>query len=81
MKSHQRSASRPDAAAGREAKGSYPKGKKRCVADAQGIPSKGVVTGIETVCEKVGISFPDLHLLASREFNEWRWRLGISGRA
>ncbi len=26
-------------------------------------PSKGVVTGIETVCEKVGISFTDLHLL------------------
>src|SRR5215212_813563 len=25
-------------------------------------PSKGVVEGIETVCEKVGISFPDLHL-------------------
>lgn len=25
-------------------------------------PSKGVVTGIETVCEKVGISFTDLHL-------------------
>ena len=26
-------------------------------------PSRGVVEGIETVCEKVGISFPDLHLL------------------
>ena len=26
-------------------------------------PSKGVVTGIERVCEKVGISFTDLHLL------------------
>jgi N-methylhydantoinase A len=25
-------------------------------------PSKGVVEGIEAVCEKVGISFPDLHL-------------------
>src|SRR5919107_1606850 len=25
-------------------------------------PSQGVVEGIETVCEKVGISFPDLHL-------------------
>src|SRR5918911_1113658 len=25
-------------------------------------PSKGVVQGIEAVCEKVGISFPDLHL-------------------
>jgi N-methylhydantoinase A len=34
-------------------------------------PSKGVVTGIETVCEKVGISFPDLHLLARREVIEW----------
>jgi len=35
------------------------------------IPSKGVVTGIETVCEEVGISLPDLHLLARREVNEW----------
>ena len=26
-------------------------------------PSKGVVEGIEAVCEKVGISFTDLHLL------------------
>ncbi|MDQ3910941.1 MAG: hydantoinase/oxoprolinase family protein, partial [Actinomycetota bacterium] len=26
-------------------------------------PSRGVVTGIERVCEKVGISFTDLHLL------------------
>lgn len=42
---------------------------------------KGVVTGIEMVCEKVGISFPDLYLLARREFNEWRWRHGKSGRA
>src|SRR5215211_7729950 len=25
-------------------------------------PSKGVVEGIEAACEKVGISFPDLHL-------------------
>src|SRR5919199_5338828 len=25
-------------------------------------PSRGVVEGIESVCEKVGISFPDLHL-------------------
>jgi N-methylhydantoinase A/oxoprolinase/acetone carboxylase beta subunit len=25
-------------------------------------PSKGVVEGIEAVCEKIGISFPDLHL-------------------
>ena|SRR5215210_1013297 len=25
-------------------------------------PSQGVVEGIEAVCEKVGISFPDLHL-------------------
>src|SRR5215210_1107133 len=25
-------------------------------------PSRGVVEGIEVVCEKVGISFPDLHL-------------------
>ena len=25
-------------------------------------PSKGVVDGIEAVCQKVGISFPDLHL-------------------
>ena len=25
-------------------------------------PSKGVVEGIEAVCEKVGITFPDLHL-------------------
>jgi N-methylhydantoinase A len=34
-------------------------------------PSKGVVTGIETVREEVGISLPDLHLLARREVNEW----------
>jgi N-methylhydantoinase A len=27
-------------------------------------PSKGVVEGIEAVCEKVGISFPDLHLFS-----------------
>jgi N-methylhydantoinase A len=26
-------------------------------------PSEGVVTGIERVCEKVGIAFPDLRLL------------------
>jgi N-methylhydantoinase A/oxoprolinase/acetone carboxylase beta subunit len=26
-------------------------------------PSRGVVEGIEAVCEKVGISFTDLHLL------------------
>ena len=25
-------------------------------------PSKGVVDGIEAVCQKVGITFPDLHL-------------------
>jgi len=34
-------------------------------------PSKGVVTGIETVREEVGISLPDLHLLARCEVNEW----------
>ena len=25
-------------------------------------PSRGVVTGVESVCEKMGISFTDLHL-------------------
>ena len=29
-------------------------------------PSQGVVTGIETTCEKVGISFEDLNLLFPR---------------